>query len=384
VKDRRSRRAAGSDPENGRIRVLILTASVGEGHDHPARMLAEQLRSESRHAEVIIGDGLTPMGRLVNAISDDAGRIVFFRFQWLWDLGFWLFARARPTRRLTQALLARLGRRGILDVIACLQPDVIVSTYPHTTEVLGRLRNRGRIDVPVCSAITDLAALDYWATPGVDVHLITHPESAAEVYSVAGAQARVYCVQGLTSPAFLTPPDPAMARAALGLPAGGKVVLVSGGGWGVGDVGGAVDEALQLSGISQVVCLCGRNDALRAQLGERFARVPHVRVEGFTDRMSEWMAAADVLIHSTGGLTVLEALMTGLPAISYGWGRGHIRINNAAYRRFGLADVVSAREHLAPAVQRAFERGRTSVDGFHALPTAASIVLAVAQGILGS
>src|SRR5579862_4680605 len=148
-------------------------------------MLAEQLRSESPRAEVIIGDGLVPMGRLVNAISDDAGRIVFFRFQWLWDLGFWLFARARPTRRLTQALLARLGRRGILNVIACLQPDVIVSTYPHTTEVLGRLRSRGRVGVPVCSAITDLAALDYWATPGVDVHLITHPESAEEVYSVA-------------------------------------------------------------------------------------------------------------------------------------------------------------------------------------------------------
>jgi processive 1,2-diacylglycerol beta-glucosyltransferase len=346
-------------------------------------MLAEQLRSESEHADVIIGDGLAPMGRLVNAISDDAGRIVFFRFQWLWDLGFWLFARARPTRRLTQTLLARLGGRGILHVIACLQPDVIVSTYPHTTEVLGRLRSRGRIDVPVCSAITDLAALDYWATPGVDVHLITHPESAEEVYSVAGAHAQVYCVKGLTSPAFLDPPDPATARAALGLPAEGKIVLVSGGGWGVGDVGGAVDEALRLGGISQVVCLCGRNDALRTHLRERFGHVPHVRVEGFTDRMSEWMAAADVLIHSTGGLTVLEALMTGLPAISYGWSRGHIRVNNAAYRRFGLADVVSTPEHLAPAVQRAIERGRTSVDAFHALPSAASIVLAVAQGLLG-
>jgi processive 1,2-diacylglycerol beta-glucosyltransferase len=367
-------------PERSRIRVLILTASVGEGHDQPARTLADQLRSERADVEVIIGDGLAPMGRIVRAISDDAARGVFFHVQWLWDLGFWLFARAWPTRRLTQFLLARLGGRGIVSVIESLQPDVIVSTYPHTTEVLGRLRRRGRIGVPVCSAITDLAALDYWATPGVDVHLITHPESAEEVYDVAGADARVHCVHGLTSPDFLVPPDSAVARADLGLRPEGKIVLVSGGGWGVGDVGGAVDEALRLEGVAQVVCLCGRNDVLRERLGERFAGVERVRIEGFTDRMPDWMAAADVLIHSTGGLTVLEALMTGLPAISYGWGRGHVRVNNAAFRRFGLADVVSAREHLAPAIVRALERGRTSVDGFHALPSAASIVLAVVQG----
>jgi len=36
------------------------------------------------------------------------------------------------------------------------------------------------------------------------------------------------------------------------------------------------------------------------------------------------------------GLTVLEALMRGCPAVSYGWGRGHVRVNNAAFRRFGL------------------------------------------------
>ena len=64
---------------------------------------------------------------------------------------------------------------------------------------------------------------------------------------------------------------------------------------------------------------------------------------GFTDRMPVLFAAADALIHSTAGLTMLEALMRGLPAISYGWGVGHIRLNNEAYARFGLADVATDR-----------------------------------------
>jgi processive 1,2-diacylglycerol beta-glucosyltransferase len=361
-------------------RILILTASVGEGHDLPARTLAEQIRSERPDAEVITKDALEPMGRLVTAISADAPRLVFFRFQWLWDLGFWLFAGFGPTRRGTQALLARLGGGGLARLIERVDPDVVACTYPNTTEVLGRLRSSGRVRVPVCAAITDLAAMHYWASPGVDVHLITHPESAAEVRDVAGDATRVTCVHGLTAPEFLEPHNQRETRASLGLPLAGKIVLVSGGGWGVGDVDGAVEEALGLDEVTQVVCLCGRNELLRERLQEQFADSVRVRVEGFTDRMADWMAAADVLVHSTGGLTVLEALMLGLPAISYGWGRGHVRVNNAAFRRFGLATVAGSRAELAPALSAALARGRTPVNGFHSLPSAASVVLEAAAG----
>jgi processive 1,2-diacylglycerol beta-glucosyltransferase len=357
---------------------------VGEGHDQPARTLAAQLRAERPDVDVLIVDGLEPMGRVVKAVSADAPSVVFYRGQWLWDLGFWFFATSTPTRRLTQASLTRVGGPGLRRLLEEHDPDVVVSTYPHTTEVLGRLRSRGLVSVPVVSAITDLAGMDYWASPGVDVHLITHPESAEEVRRVAGADANIVCVHGLTSPEFLDPPAQADAREQLELPAFGKIVLVSGGGWGVGDVEGAMEDALTLDDVSQVVCLCGRNEELRTRMLDRFGDRARVRVEGFTDVMPVWMAAADVLVHSTGGLTVLEALMTGLPAVSYGWGRGHVRVNNAAFRRFGLADVASTRAELLPAIRRALDGGRTDYAGFADLPSAASVVIEAAEASRGT
>ncbi len=359
-------------------RVLILTASVGEGHDRPARLLAEQLREEAPLADVVVEDCLPAMGRVVAAISEGAPGVVFFRFRWLWDLGFWFFARCGSTRRLTQAALTRLASPGILGLIRTHAPDVIVSVYPNVTEVLGRLRAAGRIDVPFVAGITDLAAMHYWATPGADLHLTTHPESTAEVRAVAGADARVQAVQGFTSLEFLEPRTKLDARAALGLPRDGGIVIVSGGGWGVGDVGGAIDEALALDGVTQVVCLCGRNDALVQAMRERFAAEPRVRVEGFTEQMPDWLAAGDALVHTTGGLTVLEAIMRGCPPISYGWGRGHVRLNNEAFRRFGLADVAADRSELRAALGRALARDSEPDSSFAALPTAASLVLALA------
>ena len=225
-----------------------------------------------------------------------------FHSKWgnrVFDLSYRLITDVRPTRwfaaRLTQWLAARPIRRAVLE----RAPDIVISTYPGTTEVLGDLRAKGRIHAPVVSAITDLAALRFWAHPGVDLHLITHPESEEEVREIA-PESSIACVRGLTDARFYESRDQGDARRDLGLPPEGPVVLVSGGGWAVGDLEGAAEEALRLDD-STVVCLCGRNEGLRATLAERFAAEPRVRVEGFTERMPDWFAAADLLVHSTAG-----------------------------------------------------------------------------------
>ena len=358
--------------------MLIVTASVGEGHDLPARTLAAQLRAERPGTEVVVEDGLAAMGRLITAFSESGPRLVFYRLLWLWDLTFWLFARCVPGRGAGKFVLARVGGPGMLRLVRATTPDVVVSVYPQSTEVLGWLRRTGRLDLPVIGAVTDLAALHYWAARGVDLHLITHPESVDEVREVAGVETEVRCVHGLTGPEFVEPRDPATARRSLALP-DGKVVLVSGGGWGVGDIEGAVDTALGLEQVVQVVCLCGRNEQLRGALERRYDGNGRIRVEGFTDRMGDWLAAGDALVHSTGGLTVLEAHIRGCPTISYGWGRGHIRLNNAGYRRLGLADVVLSRAGLAAALERALAGRKPQDLSFAALPSAASLVLELAD-----
>ena len=355
-------------------RVLSVSADIGAGHDLPAQLLADGIRARSPGAEVLIADGLSAMGPLVRAGVRSGAEFILERLPLVFEVQYWLVARFPPTRALARALVAGLGRRGLLRLVDRTAPDVVVSTYPATTEVLGHLRARGELRVPCVSAITDLAALRYWAHPGIDRHLIIHRESHAEVEAIAGPGADVRHVRGLSRPEFEHPPTRARARAALDLPPGGPVVLVSGGGWGVGELERAARVALSFPGAT-AVCLCGANARMRGRLERAFAAEPRVRVEGFTTRMCEHLAAADVLVHSTAGLTVLEAQMCGTWAISYGWGIGHIRINNAAYRRFGLADVATTPAELRAALERAFAAPRPREEDFAALPTAADAVL---------
>jgi UDP-N-acetylglucosamine:LPS N-acetylglucosamine transferase len=196
---------------------------------------------------------------------------------------------------------------------------------------------------------------------------MSHEQSRAVVVAIAGAHADIRVVRGFSRPQFDDPPARAQARAALQLDSG-PLVLISGGGWGVGDLRRAAGAAQAVGALP--VCLCGTNDELRARL-ERDG----VRAEGFTTRICEWMAAADVLVHSTAGLTVREAELCGTWAISYGWGVGHIRINNDAYRRFGLAAVADTPQALEEELKRALAAPRPRDTA--PLPAAADEVLSV-------
>jgi UDP-N-acetylglucosamine:LPS N-acetylglucosamine transferase len=72
----------------------------------------------------------------------------------------------------------------------------------------------------------------------------------------------------------------------------------------------------------------------------------------------------------------MEALVAGTPVISYGWGRGHIRANNAAFVRHGMAQVAGDRRGLGAALRVALAERAAPEPSFAALPTAAEVVLA--------
>jgi processive 1,2-diacylglycerol beta-glucosyltransferase len=242
---------------------------------------------------------------------------------------------------------------------------VIVSTYPGVVPLLARIDPGVRL----VSAITDLTALEPWVHPAFDLHLITQAESVAEVRRLA-PRTRVAHVRGLTRAEFEHPVDRADARRSLGLPEDRPVVVVSGGGWAVGDLAGAARAGVEAG--SHTVVLCGRDDALRARLGG----MDGVDAWGFTDRMGDLLGAADVLVHSTAGLTVLEAQVRGTRVISYGWGAGHIRVNNRAFAKLGMADVARTPAELRAALHHALARGpRTPDRSYERLPHAADEVL---------
>ena len=361
------------------VRVLILTAPVGEGHVAAARTLEEDILRANATAVVAVCDVLPALRRPLRWLLSDAYRWQLRSAPWLFGLLFGGLRRSRVLRWLARAGLSLAGSRGLLRLVRRHPAEVIVSTWPPATTILGCLRLRGKVRVPVCAAITDFAGLELWADRGVDLHLVMDERLVPAVERVAGCgSARP--VAPLVASRFLTASSPTEARRALGLPADGRVVVVSGGGWAVGDLEGAVWTALELDNVF-VVCLAGRDEAARERLESAFAAEQRVSVHGFIDTMSDLLAAADVLVHSTGGVTCLEALARGCPIVAFGAPPGHALLLARDMAAFGMVAHARSRAEL-----RAVLAGAASRRTVPLAPgvDAAGLVLAVAPRVRAS
>jgi processive 1,2-diacylglycerol beta-glucosyltransferase len=368
----------------GPRRVLILSADVGEGHAAAARALAAQVEASPQDAEVTVIDGLAAMGRVLRPVVEDGYRWQLRFIPWSYTIVYWLLEHVAPVRWQARWLLCLFGSRSLERTIADYNPDVVVSTYPAVTVVLARLRRMGRLDASTMATITDLTGLFFWAQPGIDMHLVMYDESMAPVERIAGPDS-VRLVRPLISAEFLTPRCPDETRRSLGLPTDGRMVIVSGGGWGVGDIAGAVRELCRIPDVTSIVCLAGRNEPAQRKLEAAFNGDDRVHVYGFTDKMPELLASADALVHSTGGVTCLEAKASGTPVVSYGLPVGHARINTRAMANLDLLrlarDTDELREHVQSSFAQIVTSGARVVEG---PPVAAGPASAPDVGELGS
>ncbi|MGH3752637.1 MAG: glycosyltransferase [Pseudonocardiaceae bacterium] len=330
-------------------RVLVISGSVGAGHDGAADELI------SRLAKLNIAtdrrDYLDALPQFCRYVLRDGYRLSVGYAPALFD---WLFANLEHTgwvQRLAQRL-CRLAQRPVLHWVG--DHDVVVSTYMLASQTLGQLKAAGLLDATLVTFLTDPAVHRLWVHPAVDHHVTVTEATARMGHLVYRTPMRA--VGGLVSPRFADQPDPARRqrlRAELGLSPDGPVVLLATGSLGMGDVPRVVRE-ISSSGVAEVVVLCGRNDRLRQQLSAQ----PGVIALGWRDDVPELMAAADVLVHNAGGLSLTEALTAGLPAVTYRPIPGHGTANAQVLAEAGLAPWPQDEAGLAAAIrQQAARRG---------------------------
>jgi processive 1,2-diacylglycerol beta-glucosyltransferase len=347
-------------------RVLVVSGSVGAGHDGAAHELAARLTKAGAVVEVrdyltavprplayLLGKGyLSTVERIPSAFE--------FLYERLERKGGWWRA---------EAVLLGLGVSTLAGWVDEFRPDVVVAMYPPAVQTLGMLRESGRVPVPAISYLTDPAAHVSWLHPALDVHATVTSATARQ----AAADYGVDCtVAGPLVPArFSVRPGPARLaalRREVGLPDGSPVALLGGGSLALGDVASTA-RTITGSGATALV-LCARNEQLRRSLEQ----TPGVVALGWRTDMHELLHVADVLVQNAGGLSLTEAMVAGLPAVSYRPIPGHGRANAGVLDAAGLVPWAHTPEQLGKLVHAAAGSDRTPP----VFPDPTELVLALA------
>ena len=336
-------------------RVALVFFDAGGGHRAAATALAQVLRAQQPDWQidlVQLMEVLDPQGNFQRLTGHRPEDYYNQRLARGWTLGL------AQELKLLQAMI-RLAHPGLVRTLQQhwlrSEPDLVVSLVPNFNRALGESLASSLPGVPFVTVMTDLADHPpaFWIEPELPQQQLVCGTARAwqQALDAGCAPARLHRVSGMIlRPDFYDAPplDRATERRALGLPVDQPVGLVMFGGQGSKVM---LTLARQLHDLP-LILICGRNEALAAQLRALPATAPRV-VLGFTPDVPRWMRLADWFIGKPGPGSLSEAVHLGLPVVTVrnAFTMPQERYNTEWVREGGLGTVAPSFRAIRPAVQ---------------------------------
>ena len=331
--------------------VLIVSASIGSGHTQAANAIKAEFQRQHPHSRAVVVDFLEGYNfSLANFVKEIYLKMIY-NFPFMYDL---LYRWSQDQRQGTMAsnLMSWVLRRRMARLIEYYKPDLLVLTHPFPCGAACHLKRKGLITIPLAGVITEYAVHRLWIYAEVDTYFVAAPPMA-QILTEQGVSAERAIITGIpVDSAFSQVTRQPAERAQSGQP----TILVMGGGLGLGALEEVLLQLDTMPGNHKFTVVTGHNEALRKELQSLSSRLNHqAAVLGYTKRIPELMASADLLVTKPGALTCSEAMVAGLPMVLVNAIPGQEEDNAAYLQNHGAALWVRDQKQLPVVVTQLLE-----------------------------
>ncbi|MEB0136881.1 glycosyltransferase [Actimicrobium sp. CCC2.4] len=299
-------------------RILLLSVSAGSGH----LRAADALRAQAALGDVAVSachlDVMQFVSTAFRKVYTDFYITLVDRHPALWGYVYRLTNDAPPDGSLQKfrRAIERLSTRSLRRAIDDWQPDAIICTHFLPAELLARMRRKGSLACPVWVQVTDFDLHRMWVHDDITGYFAATAEVAFRMTALGVDPAGIHVTGIPVMPAFRAPGSRADCAARLGLDPQRRTILLMGGGAGLGKLDAVAERLLALPHDFQLIVMAGKNLPALQGLQALALRYPdRLLAQGYTDRVEQLMACADLVITKPGGLTTSECLAMGLPMI---------------------------------------------------------------------
>ncbi|HRZ39550.1 MAG TPA: glycosyltransferase [Candidatus Omnitrophota bacterium] len=330
------------------MKILVVYATAGAGHKKAAEALYDGLKGSGH--DVVYLDVLKYTNAFYHYSYVQGYTFLVKHLPVVWAAFFGLLDLPwmRPVLVDFRRFYNAVNARAFHDYLRKEQFDCIFSTHFLPNEVAAYLKRTGQIHSKLICCVTDFDVHRIWISKGIDRYAVASPYTREKIISL-GVDAQNVHVTGIpVNQKFSRNKNRAELKQKMGLKDGMFTVLMATGSFGFGPI---EEVASRLQGL-QVLVVCGHNKALYQRMKSR--NLPDVVVYGLVDNMDELMAVSDAMITKPGGLSISEALVTGLPLIFFSAIPGQEEHNVRVLARQGVGVSHCPIENMA-AVLRAYQ-----------------------------
>lgn len=290
-------------------KVLIFTASVGGGHNEAASCLEKEFIQHGFMVKKV--DVLLAISKNLDSFISGSCKIIINNFPRLYGNLYDISNKEKPNKLLNISL-AKIAKEKIYNIILKEDPDLIISTHSFPICVVGSLKEKGFINVPFISVVTDYEAHKIYVNENVDAYIVASNHTGKTLFNQGIPKNRIFPYGIPIKSEFLNGNETISANEKP------FQILLMAGSLGLKSMIKVLDNITTLQGDYHVVVVCGTNEKLKASIETEYANLIEnnkITLYGFTNNIPTIMENSDILITKPGGLTVSEAIAKRLPMI---------------------------------------------------------------------
>lgn len=302
------------------MRVLILSCNTGGGHNTAAKAIQEVLALNNDYCEV--KDALSFGSQLASDLVCDTYIEMVKKTPWIFGelynfsekLGQ-ITTQSKVKLRSPVYLINKIYADDLKEYILKNNFDYVICTHIFPAEAMTSLVKRN-LNLPVFFIVTDYACPPMLEETRMSLIFAPHVDSI-NTFTNKGIPKEIIIPTGIpVSQKFTLQANKESSRNFIGIQQNAKAYLIMTGSMGYGD---SLDICKQIlinkDEKTKIVVLTGKNEKLHKEFEKTFTNDNRILLVSFTDKVSYYMDACDVLLTKPGGLSSTEALVKGIPII---------------------------------------------------------------------
>ena len=295
--------------------ILIVTASIGSGHNKAAEAISNEMKIKYPDAAVHTVDFMSTKTAYLNGFLKAVYLKMLDFMPNVYDF-LYNFTGGRLRGFSAQRMLALAMKHNMEELVRRYQADIVICTHPFPCAAAAYLKRHKKIDVLLACVITDFSIHQMWVYKNIDLYFVATEEARSELVRRGIAEATVRATGIPIDRVFGMAYDRPALLTKFELQPDLPIALIMGGGLGLGGVKVALQQLEALDAPLQILVVTGANASLWSEIKKCTMQSKHkIEVWGYSNNVQELMAVASFLISKPGALTICEALAMELPML---------------------------------------------------------------------
>lgn len=312
------------------LKVLLFTASLGDGHNQVASALRDEF--VSRGVQVIEVDYFRAKHLRTARFLERSYEWITHYVPYIYGGAYKITSNFRSQHPLWK-FASVLSKKAVLTALHEYDPDIVLQIFPD--HALASL-TKGRVRKPYIGVVlTDYSMHGHWFHENVDTYFLPHEDLIAPAKSFLTMRSEI-AISGIPIRSqfyrkYHLKPIPSKQTPYILVATGGRGVFPN-----LKDVILKTHKGFRNYSI---YVMCGRNKLMLDKVKKLSITVPNLYALPFVENVADWLRDASFAVIKSGGITVSECLACACPMIIFHPQPGQEKNNAIFMERMGAAKI---------------------------------------------